>query len=136
MNDKIPVPVVTNVSSEVLQQHLDGELITEFSRVIQQAIQAVKEHGKRATINLELSITSTDVEGRAVFVDGEVTSRLPKPPPRKSLFYTTDDNRLVKRDPNQREMELKEVIRPPAEAPIDLSAKLAAANAGSAAATA
>lgn len=126
-------PVVSNAFSEVLAKHRNGELLNEASRAMQEAVQSTREHIKPSKIIIEIDIAPANGDASAVTIVGEVKLKLPKPPKANSLFYTTDDNLLVKNDPNQKEMQLQEVKRPPAETPIVLGEKIAEANAKSAA---
>lgn len=109
--------VIENAFQQVLNGQRKGECLTALTRGMQEAMRAVKEHGKKATITLKLDIVPMTADGGTVSVFDDVTVRLPKPKPQASVFYSTDDNRLVRNDPNQKEMTLQEVEKPE---PVDI----------------
>lgn len=111
MNEK---PLVGNCFESVLRQQRRGELLTELSEAIQTATQSVKEFMKPATITLKITIAPADGDGAAVAVIDDVDIKVPKPKRSSSLFYTTDDGRLVRDNPNQTEMQLQ-VAQSPAQ---------------------
>lgn len=109
-------PVINNTFNEVLVGLRKGEVLTELSHAMQEAIQSVKEHGKSATVILKLEIAAANGDASQVSVTEDISTKLPKPPKQNSIFFTTDQNTLSRRDPNQQEMVLQEVQRPALEA--------------------
>lgn len=109
MNEK----PVGNCFESVLRQQRKGELLTELSAAIQTATQAVKEYMKPATITLKITIAPASGDAAAVAVVDDVDIKVPKPSRTSSLFFTTDNNTLVRDNPNQSEMKL-EALKAPA----------------------
>ena len=101
----------SNCFESVLRNQRKGELLNEMSEAIQKATQAVKEHMKPAVVILKITIAPADGNADAVSVVDDVDLKVPRPSRSSSLFFTTDDNRLVRDNPNQTEMKL-EVAKP------------------------
>jgi hypothetical protein len=105
----------------VVRNQRRGALLAELSTKLSEAVMAVKEHSKPATVTLVLTIDPANGDASAVRLQDEVKVKLPRKPQGASLFYTTDDNRLVRDDPHQTEMALEVVKAQPVEA-VDESA--------------
>lgn len=99
-------PVVNNAFDGVLRNQRRGAMLTEASEKLMQAVQAVREQGKAATLIIKLKVSPANVDGSALSVTDEVTLALPKQSRGNSLFYATEFNSLVLNNPNQSEMEL------------------------------
>lgn len=97
----------------ILPEIRDGRAVEELSDQIHAAIAAVREHGKPATVKLEITIAPLRkgaenlVEAPFVFV-AETTSKLPKPDAEATAFFIDADGNAT-RQPASRQggLELK-----------------------------
>lgn len=85
-----------------------GEFLDRISEQAAQCVRHADEHGKKATLKIELSFKPAN-RGGALIVTGQATVSLPKPPAEDVLLWATNDGNLVTSDPAQRTLELKTV---------------------------
>lgn len=81
-------------ATSILTELRDGQVITELSGAIHDALMAVKEHNKPAEVVLRLSIkpfTNTSLVEPAITLTAEVEKKLPKDVPPSTLFFIGDD---------------------------------------------
>lgn len=110
-------PIIANSFESVLRLQRRGALLTELSEKLQQAVLAVREHTKEASVTLTFKIAPANADASALSVLDEVKVKLPEARKANTLFYATDDGRLVREDPNQSEMDLKIAPKPTAVVP-------------------
>lgn len=83
-------------ATAIIAEIRDGRAVLELSNEIHEAVRAVLQHGKPASVTLELKIAPLRkgaenlTEAPLVFT-AEVSSKLPKPDPELTLFYVDDD---------------------------------------------
>ena len=99
-------PIIGNSFESVLRTQRKGALLSELSEKMQSAVLAVREHTKEATVTVTFRITPANADASALSVTDEVKVKLPEPRKPNTLFYATDDGRLVRDDPHQTEMKL------------------------------
>ena len=100
----------SNAFAMTLQDQRKGELLHECSQRLAELVSACRETGKSGTLTLKLTVNiPKQAEAGTVYVHDEVTIKTPKPRRDGSLFFTTDDNRLTRANPNQRELPLATV---------------------------
>lgn len=90
-----------------IQEYKGGETLTELSDAIRSAVEAVKRVGKGATVSLDIWIEPTGAN--AVSFAAEVSTKLPKDPPFKGVFFYDDNNNLFRNNPTQPDLALKTV---------------------------
>lgn len=90
-----------------LQEYDSGNAITEASEAIRLAVDAVRRFDKAAVVSIDIKIEPTGKN--ALVLSAEITSKLPKETPHKSVFFHDDSNNLFRNNPQQPEMELKPV---------------------------
>lgn len=95
----------------------DGHVMSELAEAIHDAIAAVNEYNKAATVTLTVTIAPMKKEGRLVdaplLLSGEVSTKLPKPEPAQTLFYLDDDGNPTRTQTRQPDLPLS--IAPPAQ---------------------
>lgn len=100
----------TRSALQILAELRDGNVIIEASEAIKTSIAAVVEHGKPATVTIELTIAPLRkgaenlTEAPLVFT-GEVKTKLPKADPEATLFFVGDDGNAT-RNPGERQPAL------------------------------
>lgn len=105
-------------ATAILSEIRDGGLVIEISEAIKIAVAAVREHGKPATVSVDLTIAPLRkgaeklVEAPIVFT-AEVATKLPKPEPESTLFFV-DDAGNPSRNPGERQPTLGLSIAKPA----------------------
>jgi len=95
---------------ETILQINNGATVAELSEALERVVAAVRLAGKSGSITLTLKVApaskrSTDV----LMVESQVRLKLPEPERGVSIFYATDDNRLVRNDPKQQQLPLRVV---------------------------
>jgi hypothetical protein len=95
---------------EILDEVRKGGATRELSAVIHEAIQAVKMHGKAAKVTIELTIApmskgAENLVEAPIVISDEITSKLPKPEPEKTLFYVDTEGNAT-RKPGERQTGL------------------------------
>jgi hypothetical protein len=95
---------------ETILQINNGAVVGELSEALREVVAAVRATGKSASITLTLRIAPaskgiTDV----LTVESQVKTKLPEPDRGITIFYATDDNNLVRNDPNQPMLPLRVV---------------------------
>lgn len=81
-----------------------GAALTELSQELQKGVLAVRSLNKKATLTLTLNIEPFG-DGTFAITD-DIKVKLPVPNKGHTLFYATDDGRLVRDNPEQTEMQL------------------------------
>ena len=94
--------------NDLLREHRNGQTHDELSDALNDLVAAVNEEGKAGTLTFTVSIKPM---GKS---DGlEVSADIKVKPPKKtagvSIFFSTPENNLVRVDPRQATMELREV---------------------------
>ncbi|GEM_PF-1668603 len=95
---------------ETLLQLNSGATVAEMAEALERAVAAVRVTGKSAAITLTLKLSPaskgiTDV----LTVESQVKTKLPEPDRGITIFYATDDNKLVRSDPKQPMLPLRVV---------------------------
>lgn len=82
-----------------------GETVAELNKRLADLIAAVRSTGKGGALSLNLKVTpSQKGSGELVFVEADVKVKLPAPTKGSTLFFTTEDNRLSRRDERQEDL--------------------------------
>lgn len=99
---KPATPEVDNDFSIILSQHDRGASLTELSSTLRDLVIAVRTTGKKGKIKYTLEVLPVkNTEGKRVELCDDIVVSLPKPSRRPSNFFTTEDGRLVRKDPDQ-----------------------------------
>ena len=99
---------------DILRDLGQGVTHDELSEKLQELVAAVAETGKGGALSLAITIKPTDSKSGAVVVAAEVKTKLPKLPAPSSVFFISPENNLVRQDPRQTTMELREIKTPAA----------------------
>lgn len=106
-------PAAGNAFGRLMSEFRGGRSLTDLAEALQQCVAAVKDTGKPAVLRYSMTITPT---GNAVSVTDKVEVKLPAPEREQSIFFPTGENTLSRKDPAQRELELRELAPPRVEA--------------------
>lgn len=81
-------------ATNILTELRDGQVITELSGAIHDALSAVKEHNKGAKVILTIEIkpfNEAKLVEPAITMTAEVSKTLPKEVPPSTIFFINDD---------------------------------------------
>lgn len=86
---------------------LDAELTEELANLVK----AINENGKKGSISLTLHLKPETVQGEVQYIQitPEVKSTLPKPQRVATFMWPTYDGDLLRQDPDQKTLDLREV---------------------------
>jgi hypothetical protein len=90
-----------------LNELRDGQVMNELAAAIHEATKAVKEHGKAATVTLDITVKPFQTKGLAespITVLAEVSSKLPKPEVPSTLFYIDGDGNPTRQPTRQNDL--------------------------------
>ena len=94
--------------NETILQINNGATIAELTEALQQVVAAVRQTGKTGSVTFTLKVTpaskrTTDV----LMIESLVRTKLPEAERGMTVFYATEDNRLVRNDPKQQMLPLR-----------------------------
>jgi len=83
--------------------------VAELDEKLAQLTQQVRHVGKPGKLVIELTLKPRNSEASEVDVIEDARVTAPKQPRKGSIFFTTEEGSLTRTDPNQTEMDLREV---------------------------
>lgn len=90
-----------------------GSLDAELTQALADVVKAVRETGKAGSVTLTLKVGMLNQrDENAVKVSPAVKITTPKLPPYESVMFSTADGDLLRDDPKQRKLDLREVAAP------------------------
>ncbi len=98
-----------NSFQQTLHNIEGGKLADDLADKLASLIGLVKERGKAGAISLSLKVKPLDADAESVSVVATVKVSEPAKAERASIFFTTEDNTLVRNNPKQTEMKLEPV---------------------------
>ncbi len=93
---------------DFLREHRNGSTHDELSDKLQELVAAVTEEGRGGTLTLTISMKPMG-KNDGLEVAADVKIKEPKPKAGVSIFFASPENNLVRQDPRQATMELREV---------------------------
>lgn len=93
---------------DFLREHRGGSTHDDLSEKLQELVAAVTEEGKSGTLTLTISVKPLG-KGDGLEVGADVKIKPPVPKVGVSIFFASPENNLVRQDPRQQAMELREV---------------------------
>lgn len=106
-------PQVDRRFLNIIQQHKAGAAISDLSAALKQVTSAVQLTGKTGKVTLEMTVTPATKgdPGTLVFLT-KVKAKAPETEAPGSIFYADEDFNLVREDPKQARLPLKELETP------------------------
>jgi hypothetical protein len=89
--------------AHILINHAKGRAHDEATKLLRDAVEAVKNTGKPADVTVKLSIHPVKNNSSIVRIEDKVTSTVPKEP-RSSVWFPDDFGALHRNDPTQLEI--------------------------------
>jgi hypothetical protein len=94
----------TRPFADILAAIQAGTVAAEAATALQAVVQAVREHGGKGLVRLDLKIEPMKGGGTALAVAGEVTFKAPRPEPPSAIFFSDDNGNLSRDDPRQQQI--------------------------------
>lgn len=88
-----------------LVQHQKGIAHDKVSQEFREAVAAVQEHGKAATVTLQLKIEPFKGNPDVLSTTITSTAKIPKPAPKPAVYYPDEEGGLHRNNPEQREFD-------------------------------
>lgn len=98
---KLPAKTIDGAFLRALQEHRQGEILTELSIEMRKAVESAQRIGRAAKLLLVVTLTPN---GNAIAFTAEVDTKLPKEPPFAGIFFTDDAGNLFRNDPGQQDL--------------------------------
>lgn len=97
-----PEETSANTFATTLAQLGKGNNLAELSSELNRTVMAVRSTGKKGKITYTLCIDPVPgTDGAQVVLTDKIKCETPSPDRKSSLFFTTEEGALTRRDPNQ-----------------------------------
>jgi hypothetical protein len=96
---------------DFLREHRSGVTHDLLSDKLQELVAAVTQEERAGTLTLKISVKPMG-KGDGLEVTASVEMKAPKETPGTAIFFPTPENNLVRVDPRQQAMDLREVPAP------------------------
>lgn len=93
---------------DFLREHRSGATQVELADALNKLVGAVIDEGKAGSMTFIVSLKPVGKSG-GLEVSAEVKVKPPKPTAGVSIFFATPENNLVRQDPRQQALELREI---------------------------
>lgn len=88
----------------ILGQIRKGRSLSELSEALRDLVQAVRDTGKKGKLVYTVAVEpAAKTDGRVLMVSDDVALKAPESARDASLFFSTDEGRLSRKDPDQEE---------------------------------
>lgn len=94
--------------NDLLREHRGGLTHDELSDALADLVAAVTDEGKAGSLTFTVKIKPMG-KGEGLEVSADIKSKPPAKTPGVSIFYATPENALVREDPRQKSMDLREI---------------------------
>lgn len=94
---------------DFLREHRNGSTHDELSDALRDLVAAVGEEGKAGKLTFTVNIKPAGRDSGALEVGTEIKLLPPKASPGVSIFFASAENNLVRQDPRQQALELREI---------------------------
>lgn len=91
--------------ADLIRDHNNGRAHNELSELLHELVAAVKDTGKKGSLTLRLTIEPMKGDTGAFTLVHDVSSRVPKPDRKASIFYVDGEGNLSRSNPDQPEFE-------------------------------
>lgn len=104
-----------NAFTSMLSNLRAGHAQADLSEKITELVAAVKEAGKTGTMTLKIKVAPASAgDVTKLLITDSVTMSKPEKVRPATLFFPSEDNALLRDDPNQRELNLRTLEEAPA----------------------
>ena len=103
-------PAIDRAFLAVAENHRQGALITDVSAALKQVTAAVQLAGKGGKVTLEMMLKpASRGDAGTLVLEHKVKVKVPELEPAGSIFYSDPDMNLVREDPKQAKLPLREL---------------------------
>lgn len=92
-----------------LGEHRNGVLHDELSDALQELVAAVATEGKGGKLTITISVKPANAGNGALTVTDEIKLAPPKETKSGSIFFVSPENNLIREDPRQTRLDLRQV---------------------------
>lgn len=96
--------------TDALREIRDGALLDELSDKLNQLVSAVQTTEKSGELTLKITL-APESGSAAIFVADKVTLKLPELSRGRTVMFGTETGNLQRKNPKQKEFELREVAK-------------------------
>lgn len=100
---------MNNTFVSTLQEFRGGHSLHELGEKLTEAVKAVRETGGTAQLTYVIKIKPATIGNGVVQFFDDVKIKTPQPSRENGIFFTTDEGRLLRNNPDQKELALKTV---------------------------
>lgn len=112
-------PAIDRAALNILEAHKNGRIITDLSAALKQVTAAVQLTHKGGSVTLTMKVTpASKGDASTLIFLPKVKVSVPEAETPGSIFYADEDFNLVREDPNQTRLDLKEAPEAPAAKPL------------------
>lgn len=112
-------PAIDRAFLNVLTAHKNGAAISDASAAMKQVVAAVQLTGKPGSLTVNFSIApATKGDAGTLVIVPKIKFKAPETEAPGSIFYADADFNLVREDPNQKVMDLREPASEVSAAPL------------------
>lgn len=104
----------------VLAELNGGTVADQLGTDMQDLVNAVREHSRKGTITLKIEVAPRKGNINALNVAARVETKLPAPEPIEAVFFADTSGNLLRDDPRQMALPLRQVDKPAPAADTDL----------------
>ena len=94
---------------DFLRQQRNGVTHDELSDALQNLVAAVAEEGKGGALTFTITVKPAESGDGAMLVTDDIKVRPPKRSKSASIFFVSPENNLVREDPRQTTLALREI---------------------------
>ena len=94
--------------NDLLREHRGGLTHDELSDALNELVAAVTEENRAGTLTFTVSIKPLG-KADGLEVSADIKVKPPKKTPGAAIFFATPENNLVRQDPRQTTMELRDI---------------------------
>lgn len=95
--------------ADILREIRRGDLHDELGSALQEVVAACTATGKKGVLTLKLTVQP---DGAVLLITDDYDGKPPKPERSSSIFYADDSANLVRNDPRQQSLGLREADPP------------------------
>lgn len=110
--------------AEFLIEHQQGRIAVELGEKLHELVEACKAHDKQGTLSLKITVVPMKDAMDTLIVSADVKASIPEAKVKGSVYFSDADGNLVRTNPQQPGLPLREVGGPKIEAdPIDVESR-------------
>lgn len=98
--------------ADILRDLGRGSVIDDSAVLLQDLVRAVRDYGKKGVFNLRVEVAPMKGESEALIVTAQATAKPPVGEATSAVFFADGHGNLLRDDPRQIQLPLRELNRP------------------------